>query len=293
MTATETNAAGETPRNPSDIEYVFEPHSVKLPPVRHYFQDLWGRRRFMMELAKSDLRGTRSNAALGQFWAVLDPIFQAAIYWFLITVIRGGAGGRGSAEQLTVLIASVFLFNYTRIALNDGGRSIINGKGLLLNSTFPRALLPIAQVYKGMLEMVPSGAIYLVIHLALQRPIGQGIVLLPFLFAIQTAMNLGMALIVATLTVYIRDVANLLTYITRVLIFVTPVIYPVSMLTPNLRRFLQWNPLFPLFAAYQEIVAGRMPGAGMIIQSALWATFFLVVGTRFFMSHERAFALRL
>lgn len=293
MSTTEAASPTQAGLRPySGVEYVFEPHSVGLPPVRAYLVDLWERRRFMAALAKAELKGPRSNTFAGQMWAVLDPCFQAAIYWFMIVVIRGGAQ-TNQTEYLTVLIASVFLFNYTRIALNEGGRSIIKSKGLLLNSTFPRALLPLAMVYKGLLEMMPSAAIYLAIHLAFQRPIGQGIVVLPLLFLAQTGMNIGLALIFATLTVYVRDVSQLLTYITRVLMFTTPVIYQVKTLPPNIRAVLVYQPLFPLFASYQEIIAGRMPATGMVLQSLAWSIGFLLVGGRLFLSHERAFALRL
>jgi teichoic acid transport system permease protein len=275
-----------------DVVHVFEPHSVSMPPVRPYFHELWERRRFIVALAKADLKGARSSTIAGQLWGLLDPIFQAATYWFLITIVRGGQGSNGGSF-LTVLIAGVFLFNYSRIALNDGGRAVVKGKGLLLNSTFPRALLPLAMVYKGLLEMVPSAFIYAIIHILAGAPIGPGIVVLPLLFALQTALNIGMALIMATLTVYIRDMANLLTYITRILIFITPVIYPVSLLTPTMKSFLQWNPLFPLFAAYQQIISGGTPSTSYVIQTAIWAALFLGVGVRVFLSHERAFALRL
>ena len=70
---------------------------------------------------------------------------------------------------------------------------------------------------------------------------------------------------VATATVYVRDMVNLLNYLLRVLIFVTPVIYPVSALTPGCAPFLSINPLFPLFSAYQTIILGGVPTAGQVL----------------------------
>jgi ABC-type polysaccharide/polyol phosphate export permease len=277
----------------SGVVFVFEPHSSSRPSVREYVGDLWQRRQFIAALARADLRGARSNTFIGELWAVIDPLFQASIYWFLVTVIRGGRGGSSGVELATLIIASVFLFNLTRVALSEGGRSILRSKGLMLNSTFPRAVLPIAALYKGLLEFLPSLGVYAIIHVVTGRPISQGVFLLPLLFLIQVVMSLGMALVFATLTVYVRDTANLLNYVLRLLIFVTPVIYPVSLLTPTMRAVLQWNPLFALFAAYQEIIMGGVPSAGLVFQSVAWATLFLVVGYRMFVANERAFALRL
>jgi teichoic acid transport system permease protein len=243
-------------------------------------------------LGKADLKGPRASTVIGELWGVLDPLFQAGIYWFLISVIRGGQG-TSSSQYLSLVISSVFLFNFTSIALREGGRSILKGRGLMLNSSFPRALLPMASIYRGLLEFLPSIGVYAVFHVVLRRPFGQGMFLLPLLFLIQTVLNLGMALVFSTLTVFMRDMSNLLNYVLRILIFVTPVIYPVTLLSPTMQAILKINPLFTLFASYQAIFLGQVPSASYILQSAAWALVFLVGGARMFLSRERSFALRL
>jgi teichoic acid transport system permease protein len=277
----------------SDVEQVFEPHSSTMPPFREYVQELWERRRFIRALAQTELRGSRTNTVIGELWAVLDPLIQAMIYLFVVTIIRGGRAGNNPGETAALIISGVFFFNYTRVALSDGGRSIIKNKGLMLNSTFPRAILPISCIYVGLMELAPAAVVYAVIHVVLQRPFGPGLFVLPLLFLLQTAMNLGLAFLFATATVLVRDMINLLNYIMRVLLFITPVIYPVSNLTPALRTVLSINPLFPLFAGYQSIMLGEMPSVNQVLLSAAWATVLLVAGYRVFVSHERAFALRL
>jgi teichoic acid transport system permease protein len=275
----------------AEVEYVFEPHAVKLPPLKPYLQELWDRRRFVKTSARAEIQGKRSSMVAGQLWAVLDPLFQAAIYFFLIQVLRAGQGGRGSSYQMTLLISGIFLFQFTRTSLNDGARSVVGGRGLLLNSAFPRALLPISAVYKGILELAPAGAVYLVIHIALGRPIGSGIAFLPILLVLQTTLNLGLALLFAALTVFMRDITQLMQYILRVLFFVTPVLYPVSFLPSGVRTGMAFNPLFPVFAAYQEVIGGGVPTNLQLFGALFWAVVFLVVGAGLFLSHERAFAL--
>jgi ABC-type polysaccharide/polyol phosphate export permease len=276
---------------PAEAEYVFEPHAVKLPPLRPYLQELWDRRRFVRTLARTEIQGRRSSTVAGQLWSVLDPLFQAAIYFFLIQILRGGQGGRGTAYQMTLLISGVFLFQFTRVSLNEGARSVVGGRGLLLNSAFPRALLPISAVYKGLVLLAPAGAVYLVIHLAAGRPIGPGVAFLPMLLVLHTILNLGLALLFAALNVYMRDVQQLMGYLLRVLFFVTPILYPVWLLPSGVRTGMAFNPLFPLFVAYQEVVGGGVPTIGQLIGALFWAVLFLVIGGGLFLSHERAFAL--
>lgn len=282
---------GERPY--SDVVQVFEPNALDLPPLRTYLQELSARRPFIVELAGAEVRGQRSSTFLGELWSLVDPLFQAAIYWFLFTVIRGGSGDGGKAEFITAIIGSVFLFNYTRIAISDGGRAILRHKGLVLNAVFPRALLPIAEVYKGFLATLPALVVYIPIHFALGGPITEAILVLPLLLVIQTVINLGLALLLSTATAYFMDVSNLLNYVTRLLTFATPVVYPVSLLSPTIRQFLAWNPLFSLFTSYQAIITGQMPDAGHVFQSLLWAIVLLVSGAWVFLRHERSFALHI
>ena len=275
----------------SDVEYVFEPHGSTQVPLREYVRDIWERRRFIEALANAELRGSRSNTVVGELWGVLDPLIQGAVYWFVFSIIRGSQGD--NTEYLTMVIAGVFFFNLTRIALNDGGRAILKGRGLMLNSTFPRALLPLAAVWRGILEFLPAVPVYILFHLALRAPLGPGIAMLPLLFVLQVLINTGLALIFATAIVIVRDTSNLLNYVMRMLLFVTPVIYPVSSLTPALRAILSINPLFAVFSAYQTIVMGGVPTFSMIAQATLWAVGLMAVGIRVFRKYEHSFALYL
>jgi len=274
----------------SGTEYVFEADAAPSTPLVPYLAALWSRRRFMVELARADLRGRQSSTVLGRLWAVLDPLLQAGIYYLLFTIIRSGTR---PTDFLHVLIAGFFLFQLVLSSVNEGGRSIRNAKSLMLNSTFPRALFPITTVCRAIMRLAPAVLVYIAFHIALQAPTGRGLLLLPVLFAIQLVMMVGLALLVSTLVVFFRDAGNAVQYISRMMLIATPVIWPLDSLPSGVRDVLAWQPFFALFAAYQEVFGGGMPQAGLVIQATLWATGFLIVGTRVFLRHERELAIRL
>jgi teichoic acid transport system permease protein len=278
--------------SPSSVEYVFEPHSSTMPPLRDYLSALWDRRAFLVEIAKADLRTARAQTMLGRIWGVLDALFMAGIYFFLYTVIRGRAGG-DQLEFLPVLITGIFLFTLSMGALGEGGASIKRSKMLMLNSTFPRALLPIAAVYKGLLKFIPAAFVLALVLLLLRAEIGVGIFLMPLLFVLQTVANVGLAMLVATFVTLNPDGTNVMSYVQRILFFVTPIIYPVTLLPDAARAILTFQPLFPFFASYQAIVSGGVPSLGMLAMSVFWAVTLLIVGGRLFLRHERQFALHL
>jgi ABC-type polysaccharide/polyol phosphate export permease len=289
-------AGGTVPlREYSDVTYVFEPNDKSRPPFRQYVNDLWERRRFMIAMAEAELRGPRSTMLLGELWAVIDPIFQAAIYYFLINLIRGGAeGGVSGQQRLALMVGCIFLFNFSSTVVQDGGRSILKAKGLMLNSTFPRALLPLSSLYKALIELLPAVCIYILFHLLLRMPAGPGLFLLPLVFLIQVTVSLGLALIFATLTVFFRDTTNILSYLMRIFFFATPIIYPVGTVPEGLRPIATvLNPFFGLFSAYQEIILGNVPTVAQLLPATVWAIGSIIIGYRIFVSHERNFALHL
>lgn len=280
----------------AEIVYVFEPHKASTPHVRSYIRSLYRRRRFIAELAKSDIKGRRSSTSLGAIWGLLDPVFQSAIYFFLFIVIRG-AGGEGSTgrpvEFLPLLIAGVFLFSLTTAALNEGGKSVRKSTSLMLNSSFPRALLPIASVYKGLLTFVPTLFIYVVLYAFIGEDPQIGLLILPVLFAIQTVLSLGFALLMSTIVVFFADVQNMIRYIQRILFFTTPIIYPAAILPDEIRPWLAFQPLYSLFASFQEVLGGGTADPVLVMQAAAWAIGFLLLGGWVFLRYERAMAAKL
>lgn len=282
--------SADDPEGYSDVEYVFEAHGVNTTPLAPYIRSLWERRRFMLEMARAEIRGQRSSAALGAVWTVLDPLFQGAIYFLLFTVIR--RGGR-PIDFLHVLIGGMFLFQLALEAVSQGGRSLKSSKNLVLNSTFPRALFPLTTVCKGVMTLPPAIAVYAVFHVALGAPFGWGLLLLPVLFALQLMLMVGLSLLVSTLVVFFKDAENAVNYVTRLLFFTTPVIYPYYLLPDSLRLVLSFQPFFALFASYQAILDGSVPGLWQMAQVVIWAVLVLVVGLRVFRRHEHEFAMRL
>ena len=277
-------------REYSDVEYVFDADAVQTRDVREYAEAIWERRTFVAHLVRSDLRSRGSSTALGNFWSVLDPLFQAVIYYFLYTVLRSSDQ---SSQFLPVLLGGIFLFQLSTAAFGEAGQSLKRGKGLMLSSTFPRALLPIASVYKSLVAYVPSACVFAVLFPLVGGNFGAGLLVFPLLFVIQLVMNVGIALLTASLVTLVPDAGNAINYVVRILFFATPVIYPVSLLPDSARALVGWQPLFPLFASYQAVFSGQVPSPALVLQAGVSAVVLFVLGVRVFLRHEHEFTSNL
>src|SRR5829696_7255385 len=125
--------------------HVYEPHSVGLPPMRSYMRELWRRREFAVELSRTKLREQHFDTVFGQLWLVLNPLLLAAVYYVLVDILRRKGGGN-TEGFFAHLMACLFVFYFIHNAIMVGVKSVTKGGRLILNSAFPRALLPMSSV---------------------------------------------------------------------------------------------------------------------------------------------------
>jgi ABC-type polysaccharide/polyol phosphate export permease len=114
------------------------------------------------------------------------------------------------------------------------------------------------------------------------------IILIALVFA------LGVAILISTINVYFRDIASFLPYLIRTLLYLSPILYEASALKPELRVLQHINPLFALLDSWSTaIVHAQTPELSSMLAASGWAFGVLLVGTYFFLSREREFAVRL
>jgi teichoic acid transport system permease protein len=273
---------------------VYEPSVTGLPPLIEYFRSVWARRPLIWNLARTDLKAEHYGTVLGQVWILLDPLLMAAVYYMLRTVVRPvGNGNPALRNQLLAhLMWGLFFFRYTLGCFGNGARSVVMGKQLILNTSFPRMVFPITAVLKGILDFLPTLVVYAIFHMVLRQPVTSALLFIPLLVALQTVFNFGVALIFAPMSVFFRDTIGFIPYLSQIWLYMTPVLYRVVEIPPNLRAFLRLNPLYPLFAALEQIFTGHWPSFGYVAGIGAWAGAVLVVGIVVFLARDREFAIR-
>jgi len=142
-----TAPAPPKPRDRTDefsaVTHVYEPHRVGLPPLGPYVRELWRRREFLFEMSRTDLRSQHFNTVFGQLWLVLNPLLLACVYFILVDILRRRSGG---LEFFAHLMGSLFVFHFVTDAIRQAVKSVTGGGRLILNTAFPRVMLPGASV---------------------------------------------------------------------------------------------------------------------------------------------------
>jgi teichoic acid transport system permease protein len=272
--------------------HVYEPHKVGLPPLRSYFREAWRRREFAIEMARTKLRGQNYNTAFGQLWLVLNPVLLGLVYFLLVSILRPDSGG---LDFLTHLLGALFAFQIVGTAVNEGARSVVQGGRLILNTAFPRTLLPLSAVMVSVARFLPTLAVYAPLHVAAGLPVGPEMLWLVPLVVLLVVFGMGVAMFVAAANVYFRDLSSFLPYVTRIWLYGSPVLYYYADAQGREGGWLLLlNPLTPILTSWSDILdLGEAPGTGFMLLGVAWALGACVLGTLFFISREREFAIRL
>jgi ABC-type polysaccharide/polyol phosphate export permease len=269
---------------------VYEPFRAGLPKLGKYWKSLWSRRTFISEYSKSELREQHFDSVFGQLWLVLNPLLLSGVYFILIVII----GGTTDSSRYVHLTASLFLFYLVANSLTGGVKSITAGQRLILNTAFPRIMLPISAVVIAIFKFIPTLIVFIVIKAVMGSPFSIEMLWAVPVLLITLFLALGLAITISCINVYFRDIASFLPYLTRTLLYLSPILYEASALNPNLKALEFVNPLFPILDSWSRaLVQGEVPQTSSMLQGLAWAIGIFFIGTYFFLSREREFAVRL
>ncbi len=274
----------------SEPMQVYEPFRAGLPPLIRYWKSLWSRRRFIAEYSRSELREQHFDSLFGQLWLVLNPLLLSAVYFFLIIIIQGSSDETRYAH----LTATLFLFYLVANSLTGGVKSITAGQRLILNTAFPRIMLPISAVVIAVSKFLPTLLVFFIIRTVLGMPYTWEMLWAFPILLITIFLALGLAITISCINVYFRDISSFLPYMTRTLLYLSPILYEASALKPQLLAIEAFNPLFPILDSWSRtLVHGQAPQGSSLLTGLAWAAGVFFIGTYFFLSREREFAVRL
>lgn len=225
-------------------------------------QSVWSYRGFVRGLILQEFRDRSARTLWGHAWLVIEPAVQIGIYVVIFSsVLQAKLPGSGDRLSYSIYLCSGLLtWNFFAGLLLQGRTLFVEHADLLRTIRFPRSTLPIALLGRNLINAAIPIALFLVLVALLGR--WPGAVLLgaiPFLL-IQILLGLGLAVLVGTLNVFIRDVGAFVGIAVQFWFWLTPVVYPIAVVPEPARAVLDWNPMRHVVGAYQRVlVEGTAP----------------------------------
>lgn len=233
-----------------------------------------------------ELRARYKGSALGFAWSVLNPLLMLAVYTAVFTHVMR----LGMPNFSVFLFCGLLPWTWFSNSVSHSATCILANAGLVKKVYFPLELLPTIMVTSNMVNYVLSLPVLLGFLWFFKLSLGPAVLALPILMLITYAMAWGMGLIMATLTVFFRDIEQLLVVGFTAWFYLTPILYPMSMVPEQFYWVVRLNPFAPLAYGYQRIfMENAFPDWLWLGYSAGFAAIMCAVGLWVFRRHKYTF----
>jgi lipopolysaccharide transport system permease protein len=251
-------------------------------------RELWKYHELLYFLIWRDVKVRYKQTVLGAAWAILQPLFGMVVF----TGIFGRLAGIKSdgVSYAAFVFAGLVPWTFFANGVTAAGQSLISQQQLLTKVYFPRLLVPASAFGAPLLDMLISFVVLAVVMAFTRVAPTRAAFYLPLLILLTTLAGIGVGLILAAMTVSYRDFKFVIPFMIQAWMYVSPVVYPVSLFPARYRLLLAINPMAGLIDAYRACLLGTPLHPSLVGLSALSSIILFVFGLFYFRKVERRFA---
>ena len=249
-------------------------------------------RELVRNLVVRDLKTRYKNSVLGFFWSLVNPLLMMAVFSIVFTYMMPN---RSIPHFPIFALCAILPWNFFSASIMGSISSIVGNAHLIKKVYFPREVLPLSTVLSNLVNFLLA----LIVLISALYAVGIGLtpwaLLLPVVIFVQLVFTLGLALILATVNVFYRDVAMIMDVLLLAWFFLTPVMYPIDILPQQAvvlginvsvqRLTYILNPMASLIASYRSILYGSIqggrpgpPALDFFLRTALTSAAMLFIG---------------
>lgn len=271
------------------------PHDSQPALPTHMVGSLWTNRRLLAQMSKRDVIGRYKGAAMGMAWSFVTPMLMLCVYTFVFSVVFqarwGGDLPDGKAHFALIMFVGMLVHGLFSEVVNRAPMLILANPNYVKKVVFPLEILPVMAMTSALFHAGVSALILLAGLLLLDGRIEWTFVFLPVVLAPLVVLTIGVGWFLAALGVYLRDVGQVTSILTMVMLFLAPVFYPVTALPADYRWVVNANPLtFIIEQARDVLIWGRMPDFAGLAVYLLVAILFACTGFFWFQKTRKGFA---
>ncbi len=257
-------------------------------------RSLWRNRELIRSLIQREVIGRYRGSILGILWSFLNPVLMLAVYTFVFSVVfkaRWNAGSDSRTEFALVLFAGLMVFNLFSECVTRAPSLILSNANYVKKVVFPLEILPWVSLGSALFHTLISLCVWLLFYGVFFGVPPVTAWLIPVVVVPLIAFTLGISWFLASLGVYLRDVAQIIGLLTTVLMFLSPIFYPVSSLPEEYRGLFQLNPLTPTVEMVRDVLIwDKLPEWTLYGISLIAALMVAFLGFAWFQKTRKGFA---
>lgn len=229
-----------------------------IKPKRGWFEidlkNIWVYRELLKMYVKRNLTTIYRQTVLGPLWFVIQPIITILLFMFIF----GGLAGLSTEgiPQPLFYMAGILLWNYFSECFTMSSNVLVTNKAVFSKVYFPRLIVPLSSAISAWGKLFVQIILFLIIYIWCltfnsEFAINWTLLLVPVYFILIALHGLSWGLLVSSITYKYRDLQVLVSYLLQLLMYATPIVYPLETIPENYRRFVELNPLSSIFESFK------------------------------------------
>ena len=253
------------------------------------FRSIWSSRLLTFSLARREFQVRYRQSFVGIGWAIVPPLATLAVATLVFHKVAGVSSGETNYALFT--LAGLVPWAFFASSLTFGIPSVALNHPMVTRLAFPRVALPISMVALSLVDLAIAGGLFVMVSLVAGGGLPITALWIPVPFLVEVVLVTGLVLLGSAVNVFARDVRLAVSLVVQLWLFVTPVMYPLSSVPPELRSWYLANPMTGLVESFREtLVYGNGLPADLLLPSAAGALAVFVIGSWYFHSTEHRFA---
>ena len=271
------------------------PHAQHPTSLLQMLASFWRNRDLIWQMTRREVVGRYKGSVMGLAWSFLNPVFMLVVYTFVFSVVFKARWGVGEDETKTqfavVLFVGMIVHGLFAEVLNRAPGLILSNVNYIKKVVFPLEILPAISMGAALFHSLISLLVLLIAFVMFNGYLHWTAIFTPLVLLPLVILTLGLAWMLASLGVFIRDIGQTIGIITAVMMFLAPVFFPITALPEEYRPLIMANPLtFIIEQAREVLIWGRLPDWSGLSIYTLAATAVAWAGYAWFQKTRKGFA---
>jgi homopolymeric O-antigen transport system permease protein len=252
--------------------------------------EMWQYRDLFYFLTWRDIKIRYKQTVFGSAWAILQPFLTMLVFTLLFGNLAGLGDKTDGIPYPIYVMAGLLPWTFFSTAIANSANSLVGNTNLITKIYFPRLVIPLATVGAALMDLAVASSILVAMMAYYRTSMSWQILLTPVFVLGLVLVSAGVGAMLSGLTVAYRDFKYVVPFLVQIWMFLTPVIYPTSIIPPKWRWLMSFNPIAGLIDGFRAAFLSRpldWPGIG---SSLLLAVLIFLGGAAYFRSVERRFA---
>ncbi len=242
----------------------------------------------MSQLTAKEIKARYKQSFVGYAWVLLNPLSQLLVYSFVFSIVFRFP--TNNVPYIIYLYAALLPWTFSQNAIASATQSLVENASLLRKVSFPREVIPYASVVSKIIDLFFSGLLFVALTIVMRVPLAPSAIFFLPLFITQLLLTTGLSLILSSLNLFYRDIQYLTNLLMMLWMYMTPIVYPLSLVPDKYVKIYKLNPMVGIIEGYRSALFGYPFETSIILWSVAMSVMIFIIGYTLFKRSEKAFA---